>query len=252
LNQLLPLPGKSFPVGTCVDSYFQAIDRFLAYFVVKELLDFLPHVLGGTGMAGAGNGTAYIDNNVIGCSVNDGIANQDAPYVYIGQNISGGSTGNWIGVSRAGANIGNNGRGISVCCISTTTGLQIFGNHVAYNALDGIHLYWASGATVNNNHTFNNTGAGIHLLNASFASFTNNTSHGNGSSGIFLDHTSTYPLANHDNQVVGGAYYQNGAAGISESMGSGENTWSQISTYDNMGLGIDKDDNGAPGATGGL
>jgi hypothetical protein len=112
--------------------------------------------------------------------------------------------------------------------------------------------YWASGATVNNNHTFNNTGAGIHLLNASFASFTNNTSHGNGSSGIFLDHTSTYPLANHDNQVVGGAYYQNGAAGISESMGSGENTWSQISTYDNMGLGIDKDDNGAPGATGGL
>jgi hypothetical protein len=45
LNQLHPPPGKSFPVGTRVDSFFQATDRFSAYFVVKELLDFLPHVL---------------------------------------------------------------------------------------------------------------------------------------------------------------------------------------------------------------
>jgi len=88
-------------------------------------------LLGGVGMADPGFGTAYIDNNVIGCAKNDGIANQDAPYVYIGQNLAGGSARNWIGVSRGGANIGNNGYGISVCCTSITAGGQLLGNHIA-------------------------------------------------------------------------------------------------------------------------
>ena len=208
-------------------------------------------ILGGTGMAGTGLGTAYIDNNVIGCSQNDGIANQDAPYVYIGRNVAGGSAGNWIGVSRAGANIGNNGRGISVCCISTTTGLQIFGNHVAYNALDGIHLYWASGATVNNNHTFNNTGAGIHLLNASFVSFTNNTSHGNGSSGIFLDHITPIPSRT---MIIRFRRRLLPKRGCRDQRKHGFRREYLVADQHlrQPRLGIDKDDNGVPGATGGI
>ena len=204
-------------------------------------------ILGGTGMAGTGLGTAYIDNNVIGCSQNDGIANQEAPYVYIGRNIAGGSAGNWIGVSRGGANIGNNGRGISVCCTSVTTGGQMHGNHIAHNALEGIHFNGVPGATVSNNDIFNNSGAGIRLLNTSNVTLTDNTSHGNGSSGIWLDQSGPpAPLLTHDNHILGGAYYQNGGSGISESIYADTNTWSQISTYGNMGLGIDKKDNGTP------
>jgi hypothetical protein len=204
-------------------------------------------LIGGTGMAGPGLGTAYIDNNVIGCSQNDGIANQEAPYVYIGRNKAGGSAGNWIGVSRGGANIGNNGRGITVCCTSVTTGGQIHGNHIANNALEGIHFNEVSGATVSNNDIFNNSGAGIRLFNTRNVELTDNTSHGNGSSGIWLDQSAPpAPLLTHDNHILGGAYYQNGGSGISESSYADANTWSQISTYANFGLGIDKKDNGSP------
>ena len=204
-------------------------------------------LLGGAGMAGTGLGTAYIDNNVIGCSQNDGIANQEAPYVYIGRNIAGGSAGNWVGVSRGGANIGNNGRGISACCTSAITGGQVHGNHIANNALEGIHFNGVPGATVSNNDIFNNSGAGIRLLKTSNVTLTDNTSHGNGSSGIWLDQSGPpAPLLTHDNHILGGAYYQNGGAGISESSYADANTWSQISTYANLGLGIDKKDNGIP------
>jgi parallel beta-helix repeat protein len=204
-------------------------------------------ILGGTGMAGTGLGTAYIDNNVIGCSQNDGIANQEAPYVYIGRNIAGGSAGNWVGVSRGGANIGNNGRGISACCTSAITGGQAHGNHIAHNALEGIHFNGVSGATVSNNDIFDNSGAGIRLLKTSNVTLTGNTSHGNGNSGIWLDQSGpSAPLLTHDNHILGGAYYQNGGSGISESSYASGNTWSQISTYANFGLGIDKKDNGIP------
>ena len=194
-------------------------------------------ILGGAGIADPGFGTAYIDNNVIGCARNDGIGIQEAPYVYIGQYLAGGSAGNWIGVSLGGADIGNNGRGISVCCTTDSTGNQIIGNHIGYNALEGIQLTRVSGATVSNNDIFNNVGAGIHLLNTSFVTLTNNTSHGNGSSGIWLDQSVSTPLVTHDNHIIGGAYHHNGAAGISESSYAGANTWSQISTYANLGPG---------------
>jgi parallel beta-helix repeat protein len=202
-------------------------------------------LLGGSGMDSPGLGTAYIDNNVIGCALNDGIANQDAPYVYIGQNISGGSAGNWIGVSRTGANIGNGG-GISVCCSSSTTGTQILGNRVGYNFIYGINLTEVPWATVSNNDTFNNTQAGIYLYDSSFVTLNNNISHGNGSSGIWLEQANSSAFLNHNNHILGGAYYQNGGSGISESSFASGNTWSQISTYNNMGLGIDKKDNGVP------
>ena len=203
-------------------------------------------LLGGSGMADYGYGTAYIDNNVIGCAQNDGIVVQDAPYVYIGQNLSGGSAGNWIGVSRTGADIGNDGRGIFVCCSNFATANQILGNHIAFNALDGIHLNQAGGATVNYNDIIGNSGPGIHVLDSASVTIANNTAHGNSGPGIWLDQTNPSPLLTRDNHIIGGAYYQNGAAGISESPFAAANTWSQISTYANFGLGVDKQDNGLP------
>ena len=204
-------------------------------------------ILGGSGTAEVGMGTAYIDNNVIGCSKNDGISIEEAPSVYIGSNPAGESAGNWIGVSRSGANIGNNGKGISLCCSNITTQTQIIGNHIGYNGLDGILGYGVISTTMYGNDIFNNNRAGIHLLYSSYATLTNNTSHGNSSSGIWLDHSDpTAPLQTHDNRILGGAYYQNGGSGISESAYADANTWSQISTYGNMGLGIDKKDNGTP------
>lgn len=203
-------------------------------------------LLGGSGMADFGYGTAYIDNNVIGCAQNDGIGIQDAPYVYIGQNLSGGSVGNWIGVSRAGADIGNGGRGISVCCSTFSNGNKILGNRVAYNGLDGISLNQAADATVSGNDSFSNNGSGIRVIDTATVTLANNTAHGNGGSGIWLDQTVPTPALTHDNHIIGGAYYQNGAAGISESPYAAANTWAQISTYANFGLGVDKGDNGTP------
>ncbi|MBP8242430.1 MAG: hypothetical protein KAX36_08635, partial [Thermoflexales bacterium] len=66
------------------------------------------------------------------------------------------------------------------------------------------------------------------------------------SSGIWLHQTSSTPGQTRDNKIVGGAYFRNGAAGISEHANADANTWSQISTYANLGLGIDKQDNGTP------
>jgi hypothetical protein len=209
-------------------------------------------ILGGSGVSNPGFGTAYIDNNVIGCALADGIQSQDAPYVYIGANTSGGSAGNWIGVNRTGANIGNNGSGISLCCSSSTIGNQIIGNHIGYNGFDGIRAFNITYGTVNNNDIFNNSDAGIHLISSSAFTFVDNTTHGNGGSGIWLDRFDNVSLPTRDNLIFRGAYYQNGEAGISEDSNAGNNTWSQISTYDNAGLGIDKDDNGVPGATGGI
>jgi parallel beta-helix repeat protein len=203
-------------------------------------------LLGGSGMSGAGLGTAYIDNNVIGCAANDGIANQDAPYVYVGRNVAGGSAGNWIGVSRGGATIGNNGRGVSVCCESVTGGFVAQGNRIALNGLEGVYVKGTPAGTVNDNDIFGNAGAGIHLINSSSMTLTNNLAHANGSSGIWLDQTSPTPRQTRDNRIVGGAYFRNGAAGISEHANADANTWSQISTYANQGLGIDKKDNGTP------
>lgn len=203
-------------------------------------------LLGGSGMAGAGLGTAYIDNNVIGCAVNDGISNQEAPYVYVGRNVAGGSAGNWIGVSRRGSNIGNNGKGIAVCCGSTTTGFQAQGNHIAFNRLHGVEVQGPLDGALTDNDVFANGGAGIRLIDSRAIMLTNNLAHENGSSGIWLHQTSSTPGQTRDNKIVGGAYFRNGAAGISEHANADANTWSQISTYANLGLGIDKQDNGTP------
>ena len=203
-------------------------------------------LFGGSGSAGTGNGTAYIYNNVIGCSQNDAVALSNSAYVYVGQTPLGTAAGNWIGVSRGGANIGNAGAGVTICCSTASTGNQISSNHIGYNALDGINLDLVAGTAINDNDIFHNTGTGIHILDTSLTTLSNNLSHDNDSSGIVLNQASPTPLLTFGNLISGGAYYNNGAAGISEGNGADQNTWTQISTYGNAGLGIDKFDNGLP------
>jgi hypothetical protein len=200
----------------------------------------------GSGTAGAGDGSAYIDNNVIGCALHDGIDLQLAPYVYIGQNISGGSIGNWIGVSRAGRDYSNMGNGIGLCCTPDTTGNQITNNHIAFNDLNGIITESVTNSTINNNDVYMNNLAGIMISDTTLTILNNNHSHDNGIFGIWLVQQISSPLNTTGTRITGGAYYHNGNAGIGEGGGAGYNTWSQISTYDNTGLGIDTNSNLTP------
>lgn len=215
-----------------------------AAITVKPYIDVL--ISFGGGFPGAGAGTAYIDNNVIGCSKNSSIIINTAPYVYIGQTIAGQMTGNWLGVNRNGGNIGNTGFGISVCCTAAVTGTQIIGNRIGFNGSGGIFLGKIVDSIINNNDIFHNTGAGIHIYDTSNTTLNNNLSHDNDSSGIILEQANPSPLVTSQNKITGGAYYHNGAAGISEGGGAGYNTWRQVSTYANSGLGIDVLDNGTP------
>ena len=208
---------------------------------------FFPVILfAGSGSAGLGNGTAYIYDNVIGCSQQDGVAISNAPYTYVGQNPQGAEAGNWVGVSHSGANLGNSASGVTACCTTAATGNQISGNHIGFNAQDGILLNTVAGTTVNDNDIFRNTGAGIRVLDTSLSTITNNLSHDNDSSGIWLTQNNPTPLLTFGNLITGGAYFHNKAAGISEGEGADQNFWQQISVYGNVGLGIDKLDNGMP------
>lgn len=183
--------------------------------------------------------TAYIDNNVIGCAVNDGISNQEAPY-----RLRGPERGRWIGrkldrgqSSRLKHRQQRQGdRGVlrqyhnrfpgsrQSHCLQSAARVEVQG------PLDG---------ALTDNDVFANGGAGIRLIDSRAIMLTNNLAHANGSSGIWLHQTSSTPGQTRDNKIVGGAYFRNGAAGISEHANADANTWSQISTYANLGLGID-------------
>jgi parallel beta-helix repeat protein len=203
----------------------------------------------GPGTAAPGDGTAYIYENVIGCSQNDGISINTASYVYIGQDSSGSVRPNFIGVTRSGANIGNLGHGIILCCSIGPRGNVIIGNQIGYNTWSGIWLEVVSETTVSNNEVHHNARAGIWVRGSSRNTLTNNLSHHNVGSGILLDQFApSPPLVTFYNTIIGGASYHNNAAGITEGGGADYNTWSKVSTYGNVGLGIDKGDIGAVNA----
>ena len=117
---------------------------------------------------------------MIGCSQNDGIDVWNASYVYIGQDSAGTIRPNYIGVTRSGANIGNLGDGIILCCSITNRGNVIAGNKIGYNAWNGIIVNSVSETTVSNNEVHHNGGAGIRVHDASRNTLVNNLSHHNG------------------------------------------------------------------------
>lgn len=199
----------------------------------------------GTGTAAPGDGTAYIYENVIGCSNNDGISISNAAYVYIGQDPSGSVRPNYIGVTRSGANIGNLAAGIVSCCSLTDHGNVIVGNKIGYNAWSGLSLVHVSETTVSNNEVHHNVQQGIALYSSNRITLANNLIHHNGASGILLGLSSSGTDSTFFNTITGGASYENNAAGITEVLGVDKNSWSKVSIYGNNGLGIDKGANGS-------
>jgi parallel beta-helix repeat protein len=116
---------------------------------------------------------------------------------------------------------------------------------IAYNTAWGVYLDQAQNETLSGNDIHHNLSTGVYVSSTTGTLLTNNLVHDNNDSGVWLSGGPTYGTT-----IIGGAYYSNGAFGIVEGEGAGSNTWRQISTYNNLGLGIDKNDNGLPDATG--
>ncbi len=198
-------------------------------------------LFGGSGTSGAGDGTAYFSDDVIGCSRNDGIAISNAPYVYVGQDKNGAAGRHWIGATRSGGAIGNGATGVNACCSSSVQGNQLLSNTNAYNSREGVFLEYAGPQLLSGNEIHHNGLAGVHVYSTTQTTLVNNVIHDNDGSGVWFDQGASI-----QNHLTGGAIYHNGAAGITEGNGAYNNTWRFMSTYDNFGLGIDKGDNGVP------
>ena len=196
----------------------------------------------GTGTAAAGDATAYIYENVIGCSENDGVTMDDASYVVVGQDTTGKVRPNYVGITPKGDNIGNFRWGIGLYH-DWNHGNVVTGNEVAYNADNGIQLIYAIGAVISKNNTHHNGGSGIEVTDSSSNTLANNQAHHNGASGILLYYLT--PSYTFNNTISGGTYYHNTAAGIAQKDGGTNNRWWQVSTYENGGLGIDLGNNGS-------
>lgn len=205
-------------------------------------------LVGGSGTGAADDGTAYLHSNVIGCTRFGALSILDAPYVHVGEDKTGAAGRNWIGVTPAGLPISNDEAGIILCCSNLVQGTRVMSNSIAYNGLNGLQVDASAAANlIQGNDLHHNQLAGIVIISSSLTSLIDNASHDNGNSGLWLTEG-----ASTANTIRGGQYYRNGAAGITEGQGASLNSWLRVSTYDNAGLGIDKDDNGAPGATGGI
>jgi parallel beta-helix repeat protein len=204
----------------------------------------------GSGSSAPGDGSAYIYGNTIGCANYDGVAISNLSYVYIGEDALGNPSGNYIGRDQLGHAFPNGSLtagGISSCCGGIPQHNVIANNTIANSYFYGIDLVKSPNSTLTGNILEHNGTVGIHIEDSANITLTNNIAHDNGSSGLWLSGALTT-----NNSVSGGQYYRNGAAGITEGEGANTNWWLNVSTYDNAGLGIDKNDNGLPDATGGI
>ncbi len=200
----------------------------------------------GSGSSAPGDGSAYIYGNTIGCINDDGISISPS-YVYVGEDAAGHSSPNYIGVDQQGhaLPIGRSSAGSGVTIYSQHN--VIVGNTIGYAPDHGIYLSSSPNNTLIGNQLEHNGKAGVLVEKSSSITLINNLAHDNGSSGLWFTGAQTT-----NSSVSGGAYYRNGAAGITEGQSASANSWLNVSTYDNAGLGIDKNDNGLPDATGGI
>jgi parallel beta-helix repeat protein len=201
------------------------------------------YIENGTGTAAAGDGTAYIYENVIGCSGIAGVTIMGASYVYVGQDPSGKIRPNYFGVTPAGDNIGHFGIGILMDRPNQSTytlqGNVITGNQIA-NCAGGIGVYHTNNSLISKNNIHHN-GVGIEVIDSSTNTFTDNQMHHNGSSGIYFKE---FDGSTFGNTVNGGTFYRNTTSGIATYGELNKNRWTQVSIYENGGLGIDKGNNG--------
>jgi parallel beta-helix repeat protein len=201
----------------------------------------------GAGTGAPGDGTAYLADNVIGCSGGSGVNLIDTNNVYVGQTPDGAPSRNWIGADASGHDLGNQGEGVEFCCSLAAHDNQLTGNTIAHNAGGGVQLNVGTANTLSGNDVAGNGVAGVLLVNSAATTLASNDLHDNAGPGLWLAGGLTTGTA-----ISGGAIHGNGAAGITEGAGVQYNTWRQLGIYDNFGLGIDKNDNGLPDATGTL
>lgn len=200
----------------------------------------------GTGPA---DGTAYLAGNVVGCSQTMGVL-IGGPYAYIGADKNGAWRKNYIGTDAFNHNLGNGlvypdlGQGIY---LGFSSGAVISGNSVAFNHAEGIYLREMTSNQTTNNDIHDNNAAGIFMTNSGLTALTSNTSRANVGPGLWLSGSQTT-----QNTITGGAYAQNGSAGIVEGAGAAQNSWNAFSAYANLGLSVDKSNDGLPGESGGL
>jgi parallel beta-helix repeat protein len=196
------------------------------------------------GTAAAGDGTAYIYENVIGCSGIAGITIMGASYVYVGQDTTGEIRPNYFGVTPAGDNIGHSGIGILMDRPNQSTytlqGNVITGNQIA-NCAAGISVQNTKNSLISKNNIHHNVWMGIEVIDSSTNTFTDNQVHHNATSGIYFKEINGSTFGN---TVSGGTFYRNTTSGIATYGNLDKNRWTQVSTYENGGLGIDKGDNG--------
>lgn len=117
---------------------------------------------------------------------------------------------------------------------------------IGYNKYAGIYLDKVAATTIQQNAIFNNKQTGIFVIDTATTSLSDNYVHNNHDYGIWFTQKSSYSQKTYGNTILRDTYSNNGAAGISEGNGAGGNNWMQISAYDNLGLGIDQGNNGAP------
>jgi len=225
------------------------------------------YLSGGAGTAAAGDGTAYLTDNVIGCSAHEAIVLSNVAYIYVGQARTGAPGRNWIGSDASGHDLGSVEWGILVCCSGLTHDVRVLGNVIAHSGWDGINLAQSPANTFSGNVIAQSGWNGIDLAQSSSNMLSGNVLAGNGIAGVKLEDSDLTTLTDNDiynnlssgiwltgtqtltTTISGGALHDNGAAGISEGNGATDNTWHRLSAYNNAGLGIDKNDNGLPDAT---
>jgi parallel beta-helix repeat protein len=116
--------------------------------------------IGLTGSAGAGNGSAYIHSNTIGCHGTAGVTARGTDYAYVGEAPDGSAPGNFIGTHGAARTALPNGDGVQLHALGAD-GARF--NVVRNNVIAGNqgHGVWLKGnGTSNANSTASNVVAG--------------------------------------------------------------------------------------------
>ena len=94
------------------------------------------------GYDGPNHGSAYIYSNIIGCHPRDGIYILGSDYVYVGIGPYGSVSGNLIGVSPNGEDLGNGENGVRLFNFGTTPSIhnQIGNNTISGNGHSGVNI----------------------------------------------------------------------------------------------------------------
>ncbi len=173
---------------------------------------------GASGTSGASQGAAYLYGNTIGCHDLHGVVVNGPDYVYIGEDASGYTGTNYIGVNASSVPLTNTFDGIDLLPNGSNASNNdvVDHNQIVYNGRYGIYLH--------GNGTANTSGAYNTVIRR------NNISY-NGWDNIFVDNKAYYDIIGGPNPGDGNTIGSAGTAG-GGSHGNG------IYVLDSVGIGI--------------